>query len=150
MQPTVGIDFLAKNAFHKGKGYRLQLWDTAGQERFRSLIPSYLKDAMSAIIVFDVTNKASLQNASGWLQMFNDHKVNSGYSVLVGNKTDLPYRAVTTAEGRAVAEKLGVGYAEVSAKSGDKVDDLFVHLLDMLALGKTNGDVEIHNSTVSR
>ena len=30
-QPTVGIDFLAKNITHKSKNYRLQLWDTAGQ-----------------------------------------------------------------------------------------------------------------------
>lgn len=34
---------------------RLQIWDTAGQERFRSLIPSYLRDADVAVIVFDVT-----------------------------------------------------------------------------------------------
>lgn len=111
MQPTVGIDFLAKNVFHKGKSYRLQLWDTAGQERFRSLIPSYLKDALSAIIVFDVSNKASLKNAASWLQLYNDQKLSSGFSMLVGNKIDLPYRAISTAEGRAMAERLGVGYA---------------------------------------
>jgi Ras-related protein Rab-6A len=63
MQPTVGIDFLVKNVTHKAKNYRLQLWDTAGQERFRSLIPNYLKDAKFALIVIDVTNKASLNSA---------------------------------------------------------------------------------------
>lgn len=35
---------------------RLQLWDTAGQERFKSLIPSYLKDAHLSIVVFDLTS----------------------------------------------------------------------------------------------
>jgi small GTP-binding protein len=63
IQPTVGIDFLAKNITYKTKTFRLQLWDTAGQERFKSLIPSYLKDANCAIIVYDVTNKATLENA---------------------------------------------------------------------------------------
>lgn len=45
---------------------RLQLWDTAGQERFKSLIPSYLKDAHLAIVVFDLTsnNKAYLDPSS--------------------------------------------------------------------------------------
>ena len=43
--------------------YRLQLWDTAGQERFRSLIPNYLKDAKCSLIIFDVSNKVSLNNA---------------------------------------------------------------------------------------
>lgn len=46
---------------HKAKSYRLQLWDTAGQERFRSLIPSYLKDANCALIVFDVTSKRTFE-----------------------------------------------------------------------------------------
>jgi small GTP-binding protein len=55
MQPTIGIDFLGKNITYKGKNYRLQLWDTAGQERFRSLIPSYLKDAICVIYVFDLS-----------------------------------------------------------------------------------------------
>lgn len=60
MQPTVGIDFLAKNVSHGSKNYRLQLWDTAGQERFRSLIPSYLKDANCALVVFDLASPHSL------------------------------------------------------------------------------------------
>ena len=62
IQPTVGIDFLAKDYAYKEKLVRLQLWDTAGQERFRSLIPSYLKDSHCAIIVFDLTSKQSLEN----------------------------------------------------------------------------------------
>lgn len=95
MQPTVGIDFLAKNLQHKNRNFRLQLWDTAGQERFRSLIPSYLKDAISALIVYDVTSKQSLVNAERWLKLYNENKVTDGYSILVGNKIDLSYRVVT-------------------------------------------------------
>lgn len=38
---------------YKGHTIRVQLWDTAGQEKFKSLIPSYLKDATAAIFVFD-------------------------------------------------------------------------------------------------
>ena len=56
MQPTIGIDFMAKNLHINNNILRMQLWDTAGQERFRSLIPSYLKDALIAFIVFDLTS----------------------------------------------------------------------------------------------
>jgi Ras-related protein Rab-6A len=35
---------------------KLQIWDTAGQERFRSLIPSYIKDCIIAIVVYDITS----------------------------------------------------------------------------------------------
>jgi Ras-related protein Rab-6A len=47
---------MAKNVHVGSNLLRLQLWDTAGQERFRSLIPSYLKDAYVAFIVFDLTS----------------------------------------------------------------------------------------------
>lgn len=55
---------MGKNINMHGETYRLQLWDTAGQERYRSLIPSYLKDAASAIFVFDITsnNQVNLDN----------------------------------------------------------------------------------------
>jgi len=43
---------------------RLQLWDTAGQERFRSLIPSYIRDSSVAVIVYDITDRASFLNSS--------------------------------------------------------------------------------------
>lgn len=51
---------MGKNFTINNHPLRLQLWDTAGQERFRSLIPSYLKDAMITIIVFDLTSKIML------------------------------------------------------------------------------------------
>jgi len=38
------------------KVVKLQLWDTAGQERFKSLIPNYLKEAATAVIVYDTTS----------------------------------------------------------------------------------------------
>jgi len=47
---------MAKNIHIGHNILRMQLWDTAGQERFRSLIPSYLKDALIAFIVFDLTS----------------------------------------------------------------------------------------------
>ena len=48
---------MAKNLVVNNIYLRLQLWDTAGQERFRSLIPSYLKDATVTFVVFDLTSK---------------------------------------------------------------------------------------------
>ena len=104
LQPTVGIEFLVKNVNHKGNNYRLQLWDTAGQERFRSLIPNYLKDAKCALIIVDVTSKASLNGADSWLSLYNDNKTGDGFTFLVGNKIDLEYREVTQEEGQQKAK----------------------------------------------
>jgi Ras-related protein Rab-6A len=52
----VGIDFLTKNVFLEDKTIRLVMWDTAGSERFKSLIPTYLKNAHAIIFAFDITS----------------------------------------------------------------------------------------------
>lgn len=94
IQPTVGIDFLAKNISHKAKNYRLQLWDTAGQERFRSLIPGYLRDSHCALIVYDVSSKTSFADVESWIKLYNENKLSEGFIFLVGNKIDREYREV--------------------------------------------------------
>ena len=63
-QATIGIDFLSKTMYLEDRTVRLQLWDTAGQERFRSLIPSYIRDSSVAVIVYDITDRASFLNSS--------------------------------------------------------------------------------------
>ena len=131
MQPTVGIDFLVKNVTHKSKTYRLQLWDTAGQERFRSLIPNYLKDAKFALIVIDVSSKASLNSADTWLNLYNENKTGEGFTFLIGNKIDLSYREVTVEEATEKAKELGIPYYELSAKTGENLENLFLQLIDV-------------------
>lgn len=69
-----------------------QLWDTAGQERFRSLIPSYIRDSSVAVVVFDVTNRASFLNSSEWIKDVRTERGNEVVIMLVGNKTDLADR----------------------------------------------------------
>jgi len=85
------------------KNYRLQLWDTAGQERFRSLIPNYLKDAKCALIVIDVTSRASLNSTESWLKLYNDNRTGEGFTFLIGNKIDLEYREVSQEEAKKKA-----------------------------------------------
>ncbi|GIQ91669.1 small GTPase superfamily, Rab type, partial [Kipferlia bialata] len=57
----LGIDFLSKTVYLDDRTVRLQLWDTAGQERFRALVPSYIRDSSVAVIVYDVTNRESVE-----------------------------------------------------------------------------------------
>ena len=95
-QPTIGIDFISKNIAVTGKMVRLQLWDTAGQERFKSLIPSYLKDAHLAIVVFDLTSNphansdlASVENLNKWIDFIRESGRTEIQIYVVGNKCDL-------------------------------------------------------------
>ena len=124
-QATIGIDFLSKTMYLEDRTVRLQLWDTAGQERFRSLIPSYIRDSSVAVIVYDVSSRASFVNSTRWI---SDVKAERGGDViiaLVGNKTDLDGREVSAAEGEAKAKEEGVMFIETSAKAGFNVKVLF-------------------------
>ena len=124
--PTVGIDFFTKNIFHDDKAIRLILWDTAGQERFRSLIPSYLRNADCIIIVFDITNKDSFLSVDHWLKDVKTHSLQHTFFILCGNKSDLKdKRNVSEKEIQDFIEKNSLEYIECSAMSGEGVKKLF-------------------------
>lgn len=125
-QATIGIDFLSKTMYLEDRTVRLQLWDTAGQERFRSLIPSYIRDSSVAIVVFDITNRASFLSTSKWIDDVRSERGNDVIIVLVGNKADLSdKRQVTHEEATAKSSELGIMFMETSAKAGHNVKSLF-------------------------
>merc|ERR1712147_199120 len=110
-QATIGIDFLSKTMYLEDRTVRLQLWDTAGQERFRSLIPSYIRDSSVAIVVYDVSNRASFVSTMRWVQeVRSEPHADDVMIVLVGNKSDVlnEKRQVSTEEGDNKARELNV------------------------------------------
>lgn len=132
-QATIGIDFLSKTMYLEDRTVRLQLWDTAGQERFRSLIPSYIRDSSGAIVVYDITNRASFLNTSKWIEDVRNERGSDVVIVLVGNKTDLAdKRQVSTEEGEEKAKENNVMFIETSAKVGHNIKALFRQLAQAL------------------
>merc|ERR1719145_386430 len=132
-QATIGIDFLSKTMYLEDRSVRLQLWDTAGQERFRSLIPSYIRDSSGAIVVYDITNRASFLNTSKWIEDVRSERGPDVVIVLVGNKTDLAdRRQVSTEEGEEKAKENAVMFIEASAKMGYNIKHLFRQLAQAL------------------
>jgi len=143
-QATIGIDFLSKTMYLEDRTVRLQLWDTAGQERFRSLIPSYIRDSSVAVVVYDISNRASFLNTTKWVEDVRAERGNDVVICLVGNKTDLgnDKRQITTEEGEEKAKKEGLLFMECSAKAGYNVKSLFRKLATSLP-----GSVESTNGT---
>jgi len=125
-QATIGLDFHSKNVIINGNNVRLLLYDTAGQEKFKSLIPMYIRDANIILVVYDITNKDSFTHTEHWVNETKDLKRDDAIFVLVGNKLDLEEnRVVTKKEAEDFATEQGFLFHEVSAKTGDQVQELF-------------------------
>ena len=128
--PTVGIDFLTKNVFLEDKTIRLIMWDTAGQERFKSLIPSYLKNANCVILTYDITDKSSFAALGKWLSDVKDNVVEGTFIILCGNKIDLNNkRVISKEEGEKFAKENNIAFGETSATTGQGINELFNTIL---------------------
>lgn len=69
----------------------MHIWDTAGSERFRNLVQMYYRDAVAAIICYDVTREDSFDSVSYWVnEMKTKNNLQNFAIALVGNKCDAP------------------------------------------------------------
>jgi small GTP-binding protein len=104
--------------------YTIALWDTAGQEQYRSFLPQTIRNAQVAILVFDVTCRESFQNLPFWFQQVQEKEQCT--LVVAGNKVDRASdRQVDYAEALEWARQHESTYVDVSALSGQGIDDLF-------------------------
>ncbi|XP_061525365.1 ras-related protein Rab-38-like [Phycodurus eques] len=64
---TVGVDFALKVLhWDHATVVRLQLWDIAGQERYGNMTRVYYKEAVGALVVFDMTRISTFRAILKW------------------------------------------------------------------------------------
>lgn len=129
---TISAAYLTRSVEVEDKITELSIWDTAGQERFRSLnTPMYYRGASGAVIVYDLTDATSFNNARGWftqLKMLGESNVQVA---LVGNKADKVQQTDTkTLEAQAIefAAQNAMFHLSTSAKTGLNVEEVFKEL----------------------
>ncbi|KDR14057.1 ras-related protein Rab-18-B-like [Zootermopsis nevadensis] len=130
---TIGADFKAKNITVGNTTVKLAIWDTAGQERFRSLTPSYYRDAQGAILVYDVSNIQTFQKLETWLEELDTYSTkNNIVKMVVGNKIDKGNREVSRDDGMKFARRHQTLFIESSAKTRDGVQCAFEELVQKI------------------
>ena len=130
---TIGGAYLQKDVKLKnGDTLILHIWDTGGQEKFRSMASLYYKDAVAAILVYDVSNHETLESLDYWINELNNNVDNNNFIIsIAGNKCDLPndMKKITNSEGKNYCKEKNVPiFNETSAKTGVGVKELFTSL----------------------
>jgi small GTP-binding protein len=93
---TIGVDFRFRTLKVEKKIIKLQIWDTAGQERYRTITSAYYRGADGIIMVYDVTNEESFNHINEWFLEVNRYASEDTCKLIVGNKTDLPDKVIST------------------------------------------------------
>ncbi|TRX88768.1 hypothetical protein FHL15_010338 [Xylaria flabelliformis] len=139
-ESTIGAAFLTQTiSLDENTTVKFEIWDTAGQERYKSLAPMYYRNANCAVVVYDITQSASLDKAKAWVKELQRQANENIIIALAGNKLDLvneqpDKRAVPTAEAEAYASEAGLLFFETSAKTAENVQELFTAIAKKLPL----------------
>ncbi len=128
---TLGFQMYKKEYQIEQDKITVQIWDTAGQEKYASLTSSYYKSAKGALVVYDITDKESFNKIEKLVDDLKNGCDKNIYIILLGNKIDLEdRRVITKEEGENLAQKLNLGFGEVSAKTGDGIEEAFQKLIN--------------------
>lgn len=122
---TIGVKISRKPIEMADSTLNLLIWDLAGGDDFSKSGASYLRGAVAALIVCDLTRPDTL---AGY-QFYTDQmrQINPGAVLLfAGNKADLAEeRAILDEEIQAICQTLGGTYLDTSAKTGYQVETAF-------------------------
>ena len=110
---------------------KVQVWDTAGQERYRSITNAYYRGAEGILIVFDVTKKESFESIQNWINEVTVYTGKDVVMICLGNKNDLK-KGIDKKEIYEFQKKTGLEIINVSAKTGDGVEEAFKHIIQLL------------------
>jgi Ras-related protein Rab-1A len=133
---TIGTSFAVKTVDLGQVMVKLQIWDLAGQPHFGGVRPLFYQGSTGVIYVFSVTDRASFDHLSGWLEEANKNAGNIP-GILIANKTDLvDQRVVSQEEGKAFADQIGLDYIETSAKMDENVGDAFTQVAKTIIQSK--------------
>lgn len=106
----------------------------------------YYRSVCGVLIVYDVSNRKSFENASYWLKQVDEHAYLGVHRLLIANKCDLTYqRNVPTGEGENFATENNLKYIETSAKTDKNVKMAFQNLAFDIFLDVKNRKIVADN-----
>uniref|UniRef100_G3NB45 Ras-related protein Rab n=1 Tax=Gasterosteus aculeatus TaxID=69293 RepID=G3NB45_GASAC len=138
---TIGVDFALKMlSWDQKTVVRLQLWDIAeGQERYGNMTRVYYREAVGALVVFDMTRLSTFQAVLKWKEDLDSKVALSNGTpvpaVLLANKCDQRSHGLCPKLPKLenFSRQCGfVGWYETSAKDDTNIDAAVTCLVESI------------------
>ena len=126
---TIGIEKIDKiYQLSNGKEIKLILQDISGNERYKPITSKYVVHSDGVIIMYDVTNRRSFEEALYWINEIRNYKDDIPV-IIIGNRIDIENRRVILKnEGEELAQQYNYHFYESSCKLKinikEPIDDL--------------------------
>ncbi|KAF9064021.1 ras protein [Rhodocollybia butyracea] len=133
----------------------VEIIDTAGQvitEKSPTIIRLLFSQGQAFALVFSLLSRTTFERIKSFHQVMVRNKGQAVPFVLVGNKSDrIEEREITEEEGAELAMSFGCPYIESSARTGNRVDDVFYGLVRKLRFGgESKGQKHVETTRGSR
>eukprot|EP00750_Incisomonas_marina_P020421 INCI4023.1.p1 GENE.INCI4023.1~~INCI4023.1.p1 ORF type:complete len:174 (+),score=29.35 INCI4023.1:154-675(+) len=97
--PTLAAAFFKRVVCVDGNDVTLHIWDTSGDEKYLSIAPSYYRNAVLGVFVYDVSQPSTLEDLKKWAHDFQTYSMANSRMVVLGNKCDLePERVLVSSD----------------------------------------------------
>lgn len=144
--PTVGAGVFDRTIVTANGPVHLKIWDTAGEERYKAFTGLYSREATAGVIVFDVTDQKSFDNLDSWINVLKENADENVKIFIAGNKIDLgDLREINTEKAKQFAVERECEYYEVSAKTSENVDVLFLRIAKQIGPKNVIRDTIVEN-----
>ncbi len=132
---TIGVAFKRKKVNIKDNLIvELNIWDFGGEKKFRILFPAYVNGAAAALLLYDTTNKKSLEDIENWVKIIDENSKEI-IKVTIATKIDLKtQREISKAEAIQFSEKFNC-YGEpigTSSKTGENIELAFLSIINAI------------------
>jgi small GTP-binding protein len=133
-KPTIGASFIEKDLKLTNRiKLKFYIFDLSGIKAFAKVRRFLYPQTDAVIFLFDYTNERSLKEVTEWIEEARHFiKEKDIPYVLAGNKIDLvEERSSLKEEAQTLADQYKCNFFEISAMTGQGVDELFTHLVSI-------------------
>lgn len=112
---------------------------------FRTLATVYYKDLSAVVVVFDKSSQQSFESTEYFFKGLKENIKDKIITMLIGNKSDLD-SVVSTDQGYETALKLDAIYLDVSAKTNESIENIFLVIASWVLRNPDDETIVLFNS----